>query len=237
MDFFCQGRLESIKSLQCSPADGQAPVPCFKESLAQYIYCLKNAHPLSSAQLPDSDTLANMPFNHLDVFHSFKFAPASLNNDTEETDAVKSMPVMGKQPACFDTVVVMQGKDAEATCLQGCVKVIFKLPTTLRTHELLLAPTNWAASGLLAYVERYAKLAKNSDPIHMMYTVTKPPLHSNGSPPGDIIPISMICQSCKLSPIFPAHVPTDWTLHNVLDRTHCFLLNNSASKYTYQTLW
>ena len=70
-----------------------------------------------------------------------------------------------------------------------------------------------------------------------MYTVTKPPLCSNGSPPGDIIPISMICQLCQLSPIFPAHVPTDWTLHNVLDRTHHFLLNNSASEYTYQTLW
>ncbi|KAI0720894.1 hypothetical protein C8Q72DRAFT_766307, partial [Fomitopsis betulina] len=90
---------------------------------------------------------------------------ASLNNDTEETDAVKAMPVKGEQPAHFDTVVVMQGKDAEATCLQGThighVKVIFKLPTTLCTHELLLAPTNWAASGPPAYVEWYAKLAKN----------------------------------------------------------------------------
>ena len=122
----------------------------------------------------------------------------------------------------------------------GRVKVIFKLPTTLhdpRTHELLLAPTNWEASGPLAYVEWYAKLAKSADPIHMMYTVTKSPLRSNGSPPGDIIPISMIRQSCQLSPIFPAHVPTDWTPHNVLDRTHRFLLNNSASKYAYQTLW
>ena len=91
--------------------------PSFKESLAQYIYCLKNAHPLSSAQLPDA--LANMPFNHLDIFHSFKFAPASLNDDTEETDAVKATPVKGEQPACFDTVVVMQDKDTEATGIQG----------------------------------------------------------------------------------------------------------------------
>ena len=84
--------------------------PSFKESLAQYIYCLKNAHPLSSAQLPN--TLANMPFNHLDIFHSFKFAPASLNNNTEEMDAVKATLVKGEQPAHFDTVVVMQGQDA-----------------------------------------------------------------------------------------------------------------------------
>ena len=82
--------------------------PSFKESLAQYIYCLKNAHPLSSAQLPD--TLANMPFNHLDVFHS---------DNTEDMDAVKATLVKGEQPAHFDTVVVMLGKDAEATSLQG----------------------------------------------------------------------------------------------------------------------
>ena len=83
--------------------------PDFKESLAQYIYCLKNAHPLSSAQLPN--TLANMPFNHLDIFHSFKVAPASLNDNTEEMDAVKAMLVKGEQPAHFDTVVVMEGQD------------------------------------------------------------------------------------------------------------------------------
>ncbi|KAI0726067.1 hypothetical protein C8Q72DRAFT_746024, partial [Fomitopsis betulina] len=100
-------------------------------------------------------------------------------DNTAETNAVKAMPVKGEKPAHFDTVVLMQGKDTEATSLQddiGHVKVIFKLPTTLHdpcTHEFLLAPTNWAASGLLAYVEWYAKLAKNADPIHMMYTITK----------------------------------------------------------------
>ncbi|KAI0734084.1 hypothetical protein C8Q72DRAFT_771651 [Fomitopsis betulina] len=240
--FFAKAGWRASNHCNALPQRVKHQCPSFKESLAQYIYCLKNAHPLSSAQLPDA--LANMPFNHLDIFHSFKFAPASLNDDTEETDAVKATPVKGEQPARFDTVVVMQDEDAEATGLQstsiGHVKVIFKLPTTLHdpcTHELLLAPTNWAASGPLAYVEWYAKLPKNADPIHMMYTVTKPPLRSNGSPPGDIIPISMIRQSCQLCPIFPAHIPTDWTLHNVLDRTHHFLLNNSASKYAYQTLW
>ena len=71
-------------------------------------------------------------------------------------------------------------------------------------------------------------------PLYLRIISIKPPLRSNGSPPGDIIPISMIHQSCQLSPIFPAHVPTDWTPHNALDRT---LLNTSASKYVYQTLW
>lgn len=71
----------------------------------------------------------------------------------------------------------------------------------------------------------------------MMYTVTKPPLRANGMPPGEIIPISMIRQSCQLAPVFPSSVPTDWTTHTVLDRAHRFLLNNLASKYSYQTIW
>lgn len=118
--------------------------------------------------------------------------------------------------------------------------MVFKLPSRLndpRTHESLPAPDNWAASGPLAYVEWYAKLAGSADPTHMMYTVGKPPLRANGLPVGEIVPLSMIRQSCQLVPLFPNSVPTDWTTHNVLDKAHRFLLNNSASKYAYQTIW
>ena len=38
-DFFCQGRLESIRSLQCAPADGQAPVP-WLQGIPSSIYLL-----------------------------------------------------------------------------------------------------------------------------------------------------------------------------------------------------
>lgn len=71
----------------------------------------------------------------------------------------------------------------------------------------------------------------------MMYPVHKPPLRASGKPLGEIIPISLIRQSCQLVPAFPDSVPDDWTTHNVLDKAHRFLLNNSASKYAYQTLW
>ena len=122
----------------------------------------------------------------------------------------------------------------------GRVKVIFKLPTTLndpRTLQPLPAPANWAAAGPLAYVEWYSKLSSIADPVHMMYSVHKPPLRSNSNPVGGIVPISMIRQSCHLAPSFPEHVPADWNTHNVLDKASRFLLNNSASKYAYQTLW
>ena len=118
--------------------------------------------------------------------------------------------------------------------------MIFQLPSSLkdpRTHQQLLSPSNWTTSGPLAYVEWYTKLAGSADPTHMMYSVNKLPLRVNGKPFGEIVPISMVRQSCQLVPSFPDVVPNDWESHNVLDKAHHFLLNNSASKYAYQTLW
>ena len=92
--------------------------PGFIDALAQYIYRLKNGRPLTPSQLQTA--VDNMPINRVDVFHCFKFAPESLNNDDKsETDAVKAKPAMGNQAPPFDTVVVLQGEDAEATGLQG----------------------------------------------------------------------------------------------------------------------
>ncbi|EPS93359.1 hypothetical protein FOMPIDRAFT_1082348, partial [Fomitopsis schrenkii] len=101
--------------------------PGFTDSLAQYIYQLKNGRPLTSPQLLNATN--NMPFNYLDVIHSFKFAPDSLNDDTSETDTIKAKPVKGHQPARFDTAVVLNSEDAEATGLQG--KSFFTHPIDL----------------------------------------------------------------------------------------------------------
>lgn len=107
------------------------------------------------------------------------------------------------------------------------------------------APEEWASQGPLAYVEWYANLPAAADPVHMMYEVRKLPLRADGTPAGEIIPLSMICQSCQLIPRFPKPrqgqkktiVPSDWTMDTVLDKAHKFLLNNWATKYAYQTLW
>ncbi|KAH9914312.1 uncharacterized protein B0H18DRAFT_1125649 [Fomitopsis serialis] len=92
--------------------------PGFIDALAQHIYKLKNnGRALTSSQLQNA--VDRMPFNRVDVFHGFKFAPEPLTDDTQETDAVKAKPATARQAARFDTVVVLQGEDAEATGLQG----------------------------------------------------------------------------------------------------------------------
>ena len=111
------------------------------------------------------------------------------------------------------------------------------------------APQEWKERGPLAYVEWFAKLPAQADPVHMMYEVKKLPVHTDGTPSGAIVPLSMIRQSCQLIPHFPkptsmqlkrtrfCSVPTDWTTDTVLDKASRFVLNNWASKYVYQTLW
>ncbi|KAI0734795.1 hypothetical protein C8Q72DRAFT_914560 [Fomitopsis betulina] len=122
---------------------------------------------------------------------------------------------------------LLQKVEDHATGVQGTrighVKVIFKLPDTIYEHGSLNemhAPEEWATQGPLAYVEWYANLPASADPVHMMYEVRKLPLRTDGTPAGEIIPLSMICQS-----------------YSVLDKAQKFLLNNWASKYSYQTLW
>lgn len=66
-----------------------------------------------------------LPFDKLDVFHSFKFHPTSIDEEEsslpedQERDTVKACPSIGNKPSRFDTVVVVYRDDAQSTGLQG----------------------------------------------------------------------------------------------------------------------
>ena len=131
----------------------------------------------------------------------------------------------------------------------GRVKVVFRLPETVRQYrqsgETMEAPQQWGQDGPLAYVEWFSKLSDQANEVHMMYEVRKMPVRVDGCVPGEIMPLSMIRQSCQLIPYFPrpksadeaGFVPEDWTSDTVMDKATRFLLNNWATKYAYQTLW
>lgn len=64
--------------------------------------------------------------------------------------------------------------------------------------------------------------------------------------PGAIVPLHAIRQSCQLIPLVSGHGglddservwPREWKSNQVLNQCNTFLLNNWASKYSYQTLW
>ena len=63
-----------------------------------------------------------IPFCTVDVYHGFKFTPDELGLEVDpserDKDAVKARPEEGKQPAQFDTVVVMVDSECESTGLE-----------------------------------------------------------------------------------------------------------------------
>lgn len=102
------------------------------------------------------------------------------------------------------------------------------------------APGYWP-KGPLAYIEWYSCFPSAADVTHMMYTLRKPPLRSNGLPQVSIIPLAQIRQSCQLAPIFPGGtrgvVPPGWESDSVLECADSFHINNWAGMYAYQTMW
>ncbi|KAG1752122.1 hypothetical protein EDB19DRAFT_1627811, partial [Suillus lakei] len=115
------------------------------------------------------------------------------------------------------------------------LRVIFKLPEVLKHFEPV--PKTWPTHHL-AYVKWY-KLSNRPGTNHNMYVVFKSAPLANGVVPGEIVPLTAIRQSCQLIPLTGPNIswPPTWKSHNVLDLSHCFLLNNWSSKFAYQTIW
>lgn len=104
-----QQGLTSVAERHCAPG--------FCKALSRHIYELKLGRPLNAAELEQAPSY--LPFSRLDIFHGFKFTTIPLSDSFPERDAVKARPACGDQPARFDTAVVLQGDEAEATGLQG----------------------------------------------------------------------------------------------------------------------
>lgn len=118
----------------------------------------------------------------------------------------------------------------------GRLKAIFRLPSTIYGNTV-----QWPGSSkdTLAYVEWYTRFTPAADKYHKMYSLSIPPMRTDGTRQGAIIPLSQIRQACHLIPHFDHHltIPRTWTTDTVLDSSTHFWLNNWSSLYAYQTLW
>ena len=110
-------------------------------SLAQHVYGMKLGRPLTSREAESAPEY--LPFSRLDVYHGFKFTTIPLSDNAPERDAVKARPARGAQPARFDTAVVLQGEEAQASGMQGTLSASLNVLTdsqcqprnTYRTSE------------------------------------------------------------------------------------------------------
>lgn len=77
-------------------------------------------------------------------------------------------------------------------------------------------PRIWP-KGPLAYVEWYTKLKHHCEKDHGMYAISKA-TDSQGHIQGSVMPLSNICQSCMLFPIFhDMEEEKTWRQNDVLD--------------------
>ncbi|KIY61666.1 hypothetical protein CYLTODRAFT_495138 [Cylindrobasidium torrendii FP15055 ss-10] len=174
--------------------------------LATHLVDFINRLGLEHARLNNTSPLhyTSTPFDRIDVYHSFKLSREHLNDDGEERDWVKATPLHGGR---FDTVVVLDGEDAEITGLDGTrigrVKLIFRLPKTYRLRSIERPfPSFWPESPL-CYIHWYTKpkLIGKAEHTHNLPSVSKQ-FNLDGDPVYSIIPLSNVRQSCMLFPDF-----------------------------------
>ncbi|KAJ3512046.1 hypothetical protein NMY22_g15452 [Coprinellus aureogranulatus] len=202
--------------------------PQFEAHLKQYLNSFLE-HQLGRQRLER----AELPISKIDVFPQFRFRPASLHDEDSESNTVKAVPLLaGSKGGRFDTVVVMDREDAEATGLEGTriarVKVIFNLPgfIELPGGRVPLPPN--VPKGPFAYVEWFTRQAPQADHTHGMYRIMKA-YDGQHKPQGAVIPLSNIRQSCMLTPVFKdADEEQNWRADNVLDLADTFWVNNWA---------
>jgi hypothetical protein len=93
--------------------------PSFVHQLRSYLNSfMGHGNTIPRSQLP----YAHLPFNRLDVWHSFKFPLDPLGNDVDpkvEIDMLRAKPARGIQQGRFDTVIVANTSDALTTGMAG----------------------------------------------------------------------------------------------------------------------
>lgn len=101
--------------------------PAFERHLKEYLNTfLTRIHRTSNQRA----NLFPLPIKCLDVFNQIKFSPLGLQDEDEERDIVKAIPISRQLPSGrFDTVIVLKTDDAESTGLAGTCHLI-----TVQSH-------------------------------------------------------------------------------------------------------
>ncbi|KAE9389220.1 hypothetical protein BT96DRAFT_1070867 [Gymnopus androsaceus JB14] len=94
-------------------------VPLFSQHLKAYLAMLKQVAICNDIDLP---LTLSLPFERIDLYHSFKFSPEWLQEGVDPKDIVKASPLNGGR---FDTVLVLTGDTAQSVSLTGMNIFVF----------------------------------------------------------------------------------------------------------------
>ena len=200
----------------------------FQDALADFI--VKHNYPelSSSAAWRRADNTL-IPFQRVSVFHKIKFA----NRDDREkktVDAIHIRPEARNQrgnvnPGRFDTGLVRNGSRIHVVQ----IRVVFQLSSSVASMVFL--PSRPAPHVHLAYVEWFSPPSA-PDPFHKMSRISRK--YSHGRRAASIIPLTDICRSVQLLPVFGPAVPQHWQESTVLEDCNSFNINPFLDRHMYK---
>lgn len=170
-----------------------------------------------------------IPFQRVSVYNKIKFA----NHDDAHRKIVNVIHI---QPEArnqhgtinthrFDTALV---KNGSRTCIVQ-IRVIFELSPTMASVFL---PSRPAPPAYFAYVEWFSPPSA-PDPAHKMCHISRQ-YGNHGRRIASIIPLTDICQSAQLFPVFGTTAPRDWQGPTVLEECQTFYINSFLDKHMYK---
>lgn len=95
--------------------DNTHHIPNFSTNLCSYLNGVEYERKVKFPQA-HTEHFFTLPFPGVDVWYSFRMSHEGFDSMRDERDWVKASPLAGGR---FDTVVVLDGEDAEATSLIG----------------------------------------------------------------------------------------------------------------------
>ena len=206
----------------------------FQDALADFI--VQHNHPelsASASRRRANNTL--IPFQKVSVFHKIKFSDRNPDSHVATgrsvVDVIHARPEAYNQrgilkPGRFDTGLVKNGSKRRVVQ----VRVVFQLSTT--AASLVFLPSRPAPPAFLAYVELFSP-PSTPDPSHRMCRISRS-YGSHGRRSASVIPLTDICRSVQLFPVFGPVAPRLWEGSTVLEECENFYVNPFLDKHMYQ---
>ena len=202
----------------------------FQDALADFIVSHNNPELSARVARRRADNTLIL-FQRVSVFHKIRFA--NHKDPSKQTiDAIHIRPeartrvgLGAVRPGRFDTGLVRNG----STICVAQIQVVFQLSKSTTSQVFL--DSRPAPPTHLAYVEWFSQPSA-PHPSHGLSQVSR--RYHNRHWSASIVPLSNICWSVQLFPVFGPIAPREWQSTTVLEECSTFYINSFLDKHMYQ---
>jgi len=200
----------------------------FQDALADFIV-QHNCPELSASAARRRADNTLIPFQRVSVFHKVKFANCD-DSDKRTVDVIHIRPEARNQrgvinPGRFDTGLAKNGSRIRVVQF----RVVFQLSISAASSVFLASRP--APPANLVYVEWFSPPSP-PDPSHNMCRISRN--YHNGRRSASVIPLTDVCRSVQLFPVFGPVVPRHWQGPTVLEGCSSFYVNPFLDRHMYQ---